>query len=114
MHELPHRTCLREGRQVALKFPEDYFDHVFSHMRPGYVVFGQGIPNFGALLCAADVSICLPPDFVEDGGVDGVERVERFGVELDGGEGVAAVGPDFGHGEVINIEMEMIILLYSH
>ena len=75
VHELSHRTCLREGRQIALELSEDDFDDIFGHVRPGDIILRQSIPNSGTFVCAPDISIGLPSNFVEDGRVDGFKWV---------------------------------------
>ena len=66
-------------------------------MGAGDVVFGEGLPNFSTFFGTSKVTIGLSFDFVEDGGMDGIKGVERFGIELDRWQSIAAVWSDFWH-----------------
>ena len=70
---------------------KDVLKDFLTEMLAGDIVFGKGVPNKCAFIGASDVIIGLSLDFGDDSGVDGVQRVETFGVELNGGHGVTAV-----------------------
>ena len=82
-----------------MELPEDNFDYVFGHMRTSDIIFSDCLPDLGTLGRTADIIIGFSSDFVEDGGMNRVEGVERLGVELDGRHGVTAVGPDLRHAD---------------
>ena len=63
---------------------KDDFNDVFGEVGTRHIIFSKGFPDFDAFIRASDVGIRLSFDFAEDSGMDGVEGVEGFGVELYG------------------------------
>ena len=66
-------------------------------MRTRHFVFGETLPDGLALVGTIGVRLGLPLHFVDDCGVDGVERVETFGIELDSRYRIAAGRSNIGH-----------------
>ena len=83
-HELLDRANLGEGVELSLVIPEYHLQHFLSQVRPSHFILGEGIPYVKALVRTVLVPFSLSLDFSDGSRVEGVKRVEAFGVELDG------------------------------
>ena len=96
-HELFEWAYLGEVGDIWLKLSKHDLEHFLGEMWACHLVFGQSQPYCLAFLGAVGVGLSLSLEFGDDGGVDRIEGVQAFGVELDGGDCVAAGRSNIGH-----------------
>jgi len=82
-HEILNRTDFSKVVKVCLVLLEDHVEYFLSEVGPSHIVFGEGDPYRRALPCAVLVRIGFSLNLGDDSGVQGIEGIEAFGVELN-------------------------------